>query len=235
MTDRSGPCDIVSGVKLAESMALIVPPVAELKRRSLSRADGESTMFPTLVVLRDDRVVAAVSTPRLEATMACAATVAVGMAPQMLAVAAQVSLPDGSHAIAYTTMTDEHRAALAVQPYSVTGDDITFGTPERGDPEDRSIMDQLAAAMNLDPLDAGAVSAAGGTSPAGDASPDDEGRENLSAERGRMVIDAGTCASLHRSVAGISGTVMFLPASPQHAEALLAHGMPPQVLLRPRP
>jgi len=226
----------VSGVNLAEAMALIVPPVTDLKRRSLVREDGETTLFPTLVVLREERVVAAVSTPRLEATLACAHTVAVGMAPQMLAVAAQVGLPDDSDAIAYTTMTEEHRAALAVQPYTVSGQEISFGVPERGDPDDHSIMEQLAAALNLAPLDASSVRA-GRAHP----SKDDEGGhegvagEHLSTERGRLVIDASTCASLHRSVAEIGGTVLFVPASDEHARALLDHGMPPQVMLRPGP
>jgi hypothetical protein len=225
----------VASVKLAEAMALIVPPVNDLKRRSLARPDHETTLFPTLVVLRDDRVVAAVTTPRLEATLSCAATVAVGMAPQMLALAAQVTLPDGSDAIAYTTMTDDHRAALAVQPYSTEGEEVAFGTPERGDPEDRSIMDQLAAALNLAPLDPTAVAAGPAQGPQPDeAPPSQSSRERISPERGRMVIDSGTCASLQRSVAGIGGTVLFVPASQDHARALLDHGMPTQVLVAPR-
>ncbi|MGB7448886.1 MAG: hypothetical protein WA892_07125 [Ornithinimicrobium sp.] len=221
-------------MNLAEAMALIVPPVNDLKRRSQARSDGETTLFPTLVVLRDDRVVAAVTTPRLEATLACAATIAVGLAPQMLALAAQVTLPGGSDAIAYTTMTEDHRAALAVQTYSTEDEHVTFGTPERGDPDDRSIMDQLAAALNLAPLDSSAVATGPAQPRPGDASTP-TGREpaRIPPERGRMVIDSGTCASLHRSVAGIGGTVMFLPTSAEHARDLLEHGMPQEVLLQP--
>lgn len=206
-------------------MALIVPPVNEFKRQSLRRSDGETTMFPTLVVLRGDRVIVAVITAKVAATLAVAHTVAVGLAPQMVALAAQVTLPDGSEAIAYTSMTSDHQAALAVQPYEVSDDGIAFGIPERGDPEDRTIMDELAKAMNHAPIDASSVSAKG-------SEPDAEA-EVISAERGRLVLDASTCASLHSSVKGISGTVLYIPESPEHAQDLIEHGMATDRLIGP--
>lgn len=220
-------------------MALIVPPVNDLKRRALQRADGETTMFPTLVVLRGDRVLVAITTPRTEATLGCAHTVAVGLAPQMLAFAAQVTLPDGSEGIAYTTMTSDHRAALAVQRYTVTPTnnnaeagttpEIAFEIPERGDPADRSIMDELAKAMTHPPLDPTKVSSgkvSSGKESAGEAEP-----SFISRERGRMVLDSGTCASLERSISGITGTVAYIASSGEHAVELTAHGMPTSVLL----
>ncbi len=216
-------------------MALIVPPVNDLKRRALQRADGETTMFPTLVALRGDRVLAAITTPRAEATLGCAHTAAVGLAPQMLAFAAQVSLPDGSEGIAYTTMTSDHRAALAVQRYTVAGSggpgappEITFDIPERGDPDDRAIMDELAKAMTHAPLDPTKVSAGKATdgAPADQVAPD-----FISRERGRMVLDSGTCASIERSITAIGGTVLYIAASGEHALGLTAHGMPTSVLL----
>ncbi|MGB3762382.1 MAG: hypothetical protein WA966_04105 [Ornithinimicrobium sp.] len=223
-------------MNLADAMALIVPPVNDLKRRALSRADGETTMFPTLVVLRGDRVLAAVTTPRAEATLGCAHTVAVGLAPQMLAFAAQVTLPDGAEALAYTTMTSEHRAALAVQRYAVTPPaaegstaQITFDIPERGDPSDRTLMDELAKAMTHAPLDPTKVSSSGSV-PA-DESADAPEPQFISRERGRMVLDSGTCASLERSVSGIAGTVLYVASSDEHAQELKAHGMPPGVLV----
>ncbi|MGB3595091.1 MAG: hypothetical protein WA994_13035 [Ornithinimicrobium sp.] len=223
-------------MNLADATALIVPPVNDLKRRALSRADGERTMFPTLVVLRGDRVLAAVTTPRAEATLGCAHTVAVGLAPQMLAFAAQVTLPDGAEAVAYTTMTSDHRAALAVQRYTVAPPtaegptvEITFDVPERGDPSDRTIMDELAKAMTHAPLDPTKVSS-GGSAPA-DQSADAPEPEFISRERGRMVLDSGTCASLERSLSGIAGTVLYIPTSDEHAQDLAAHGMPASVLL----
>lgn len=215
----------MTGVNLAAAMALIVPPVNEFKRQSLRRADGETSMFPTLVVLRDDRVVATIITAKVAATVACAHTVAVGLAPHMLALAAQVTLPDGSKGIAYTSMTSEHQAALAVQPYVLTDDGITFGIPERGDPEDHTIMDELAKAMNHAPIDASSVSAKS-------SEPDAE-TEIITPERGRLVLDASTCTSLHNSVKGIAGTVLFVAKSPEHAQALVDHGMPTDLLIGP--
>lgn len=215
----------MTGVNLAAAMALIVPPVNEFKRQSLQRADTEAILAPTLVVLRDDRVIAAIITPQAAATLACAHTVAVGLAPQMLALAAQVTLPDGPKGIAYTLMTSDHQAALAVQPYELTDEGITFGIPKRGDPEDHTIMDELAKAMNHAPIDASSVSAKSSA----------EGAEaqTLTPERGRLVLDASTCASLHSSVKGIAGTVLFVPGSPQHSQALIEHGMPSDLLIGP--
>lgn len=231
-------------------MALIVPPVNDLKRRSLQRADGETTMFPTLVVLRGDRVLVVITTPRTEATLACAHTAAVGLAPQMLAFAAQVTLPDGSEGIAYTTMTSEHQAALVVQGYTLTDPgtgaeaitEIDFGIPERGDPQDRAIMDELAKAMTHAPLDPTKVAAAPSSPSAPDdgspSAPDDGAPSEptfISRERGRMVLDSGTCASLERSVSGIAGTVLYIAGSGDQALEVTAHGMPPSVLLGPPP
>ncbi len=216
-------------------MALIVPPVNDLKRRALARPDGETTLFATLVALREDRVLAAVTTARMEATLASAHTVAIGLAPQMMAVAAQVRLPDGGGAIAYTTMTREHKAALAVQRYAVEDGEITFGIPERAEVEDRSIMDELARAMQHTPLDAGRVATRDAANHAAQAvsGEDQTGPEPdfIDADEGRMAVDAGTCASVQRSIAGIGGHVIYVAQSPEHATALLAHGMPHDVLL----
>lgn len=216
-------------------MALIVPPVNDLKRRALARPDGETTLFSTLVALRDDRVLAAVTTPRMEATLASAHTVAIGLAPQMVAVAAQVRLPDGGGAIAYTTMTREHKAAFAVQRYAVEDGEITFDIPERGEVEDRSIMDELARAMQHTPLDAGRVATRDAASHAaahvGGETETGPEPDFIPVDEGRMAIDAGTCASVQRSIADIGGQVIYVAASPQHATRLLAHGMPQGVLL----
>ncbi|CAN5554195.1 hypothetical protein BH23ACT6_BH23ACT6_25410 [soil metagenome] len=215
-------------------MALIVPPVNDLKRRALARPDGETTMFSTLVAVRDDAVLAAVSTPRMEATLASAHTVAIGLAPHLLAVAAQVRLPDGGGAIAYTTMTREHKAALAVQRYSVAGGEITFEIPERGEVEDRSIMDELARSMQHAPLDASRVAtrdAATGAADGAGAGESGAVPDFIPLDEGRMAIDAGTCASVQRSINGIGGNVVYVARSPEHATRLLAHGMPQDVLL----
>lgn len=226
---------MVADVLLSSAMALIVPPVNDLKRRALARPDGESTMFSTLVVLREDRVLAAVTTPRMEATLGSAHTVAVGLAPQLLAVAAQVRLPDGGGAIAYTTMTRELKAALAVQRYTVVDGEITFDIPERGEVDDRSIMDELARALQHQPLDSGRVATREATAQAAQTTQDDGAAatepEFIPAHEGRMAVDAGTCASVQRSIQGIGGSVIYIAEAPEHATRLLAHGMPQEVLL----
>ncbi len=216
-------------------MALIVPPIVDLKRRALARADGEHTMYPTLVALREERVLCVVSTPRMAVTLSTAHTVAVGLAPQLLCVAAQVIRPDGSEAIAYTSMTRDRSAGFALQPYAVrevsdeaqatVAAQIEFDTPERGQPSDRSLMEELARAMSHTPMDASRVARKGDVGPGG------TNPAMLPAEEGRLAIDAGTCASVQRSVVGVGGRTLYLAASGGHATRLLAHGMPEQVLL----
>jgi hypothetical protein len=218
-------CDILARVNLAQAMALIVPPVTNLKQRALTRSDGEHTMFPTVVALRDDRVLCVVTTPRMAVTLACAHTLAVGLAPQALALAAQVQLDDGGEAISYTVMSRERSAGFAVQPYAVRDGSLLFGTPEKGTPQDRGLMDELARAMSHAPLDATRVSRKDGADSAANPSflPEDEGR---------MALDSGTCASLQSKVAGVRGTTLYLARDGEHATRLLAHGMPQEVLLR---
>ncbi len=216
-------CDILARVNLAQAMALIVPPVTDLKQRALARADGEHTMFPTVIALREDRVLCVVTTPRMAVTLACAHTLAVGLAPQVLAVAAQVRLGDDSEAISYTVMSRERSAGFAVQPYAVREGSLLFGTPEKGTPQDRGIMDELARGMSHAPLDATRVSRNDAESAANAAF--------LPEEEGRMAIDAGTCASLQRKVAGVGGSTLYLARDGAHATRLLAHGMPQEVLL----
>lgn len=217
-------CDILARVNLAQAMALIVPPVTDLKRRALARSDGEHTMFPTVIALRDDRVLGVVTTPRMAVTLACAHTLAVGLAPQALAVAAQVRLGDGSEAISYTVMSRERNAGFAVQPYAVREGSLLFGTPEKGTPQDKGVMDELARAMSHAPLDATRVSR-------NDAADSAANPAFLSQEEGRMAIDSGTCASLQRKVAGVGGSALYLARDGAHATRLLAHGMPQEVLL----
>jgi hypothetical protein len=45
------------------------------------------------------------------------------------------------------------------------------------------------------------------------------------------VLDAGTARAAHGKVKGVAGQVLFLAGSPAHATALLAHGMPQELLL----
>ncbi|WP_153396932.1 hypothetical protein [Ornithinicoccus halotolerans] len=225
-------------MKLADAMALVVPAVQDLKRRSQRRRDGETRMNPTLVALRDDRVLCVVSTPRLEVSLACAPTLAIGLQPQLLVLAAQVRLPGreatqerpaqpAGEAIAYTTMNSRREGALAVQPYQVDDEgEVRFGRPEKGQPHDRQLLEQLAAAMGHMPLDPARVAPK-----QSEQTPRAAEAAFLPAEQGRLVIDAGTARSVHQKVAGAGGTVLYLAASGAHATRLLAHGMPQELLL----
>lgn len=236
---RGWVCDPVP-VNLAQAMKQIVPAVQDLKRRSLRQPGGETTMSPTLVALRDDRVLAVVTAPRLAVVLSCASTLAIGLAPQMLVVAAQVNLPEraagedlpaqeAGEGIAYTTFTREKEAGLAVQRYQVLDAQVVFAAPERGRPDDRTLMDELAKAMSHAPLDPAKVARKdpAGTEPAVDgASPD-----FIPVAEGRMAIDAGTVKSAYDRVKGIGGTALFVAADGTQATRMLAAGLPQECLL----
>lgn len=233
-------------------MKQIVPAVQDLKRRSLQQTGGETTMSPTLVALRDDRVLAVVTAPRLSVVLSCASTLAIGLAPQMLVVAAQVNLPEraasedlpaqeAGEGIAYTTFTREREAGLAVQRYQVRDGQVIFSAPERGRPDDRTLMDELAKAMSHAPLDPAKVAR---KDPAAEAAPKDPAAEVadqpgdassspdfIPAAQGRMAIDAGTVKTVYERVRGIGGTALFIAADGAQATRMLAAGLPQECLL----
>lgn len=223
-------------VNVAQTLALVVPAVQDFKRRSMTRRDGGQTMFPTLVAIRGDRVLCVVTAPRPAIALACAPTLAVGLAAQSLVFAAQADLPEraateeqeaqaGGAALAYTTMSRDREAAMAVQRYG-TGEDgeLLFGRPTKGRPSDRSVMDALAAAVSHEPLDPATVVDKQRSDAEG-------GKVYLPAERGRHVLDSSTATAVHGKVKGVAGTVLFLAGTGAHATALLAHGMPQELLL----
>lgn len=241
-----GLCDPVP-VNLAQAMKQIVPGVQDLKRRSLRQAGGEATMSPTLIALREDRVLAVITAPRLEVVLSCASTLAIGLAPQMLAVAAQVTLPEragsedlppqeAGEGIAYTTFTRDREASLAVQRYQVQDGEVVFTAPERGRPDDRRLMDELAKAMGHAPLDPAKVAR---KDPAGQTAGDQAGQapqapvspDFIPAAEGRMAIDAGTIKTTYERVKGIGGTALFVAADGTQATRMLAAGLPQECLL----
>jgi hypothetical protein len=135
-----------------------------------------------------------------------------------------VRLADDTEAISYTVMSRERSAGFAVQPYAVREGSLLFGRPEKGTPQDKGVMDELARAMSHAPLDATRVSR----------NHDEGSTANpsfLAEEEGRMAIDSGTCASLQRKVTGVGGSTLYLARDGAHATRLLAHGMPQEVLL----
>lgn len=226
-------CDPVP-VNLAQAMKQIVPAVQDLKRRSMHGED--TTMPPCLIALRDDRVVTVVTAPRLAAVIDCAQTLAIGLAPQMLVIAAQVNLPgreetddlpaqEEGEGIAYTTFNRDKQANLAVQRYLVRDGAVSFGPPERGRPDDRRLMDELAKAMSHDPLDPTKVARK-------DDVPEDGSLPTfLPEEQGRLAIDAGTVRTAYEKVRTIGGTALFIAADGTQATRMLAAGLPQESLL----
>lgn len=211
---------------IADIMALVVPPVTDLLRRTRSRGgtNGDEPMFPTIVAVRNDRVVAAVTSPRLQATLTCAQTLAVGLDPSALVVAAEADL-DGAPVLAYSLMTRDRRAKFAVQRLRLDGDQIRFAEPvDGGDPQDATIMRVLAEAMQQRPLDVTQVARKnrGGTF----------GEDLfLPAEQGRVVVDAGTMKTLHERVVGIAGQAVYVARSPEAAQLALEAGLPRPTLV----
>lgn len=241
-------------MKLAEAMKQIVPAVQDLKRRSLHQPGGETTMPVTLIALRDNRVLTVVTGSRMTAVLGCASTLAIGLAPQMLVLAAQANLPgrdesDGlpaqvaGDAIAYTTFNREREASLAVQRYEVRDGQVIFAAPERGRPDDRTIMDELAKAMSHEPLDPARVArkedvpgqdgtgASPGEAATADPSANGAPRTFIPEAEGRMAIDAGTVKAVHQKVQGIGGSALFLAADGIQATKMLAAGLPQECLL----
>jgi len=227
-------------VNLAQAMKQIVPAVQQLKRRSLSQPGGETTMSPALIALRDDRVIAVVQAPRLAAVTSCAHTLAIGLAPQMLVLAAQVNLPgrdasddlpaqEQGEAIAYTLFSSDKEASLAVQRYRVRDGQVSFGPPERGRPDDRTLMDELARAMAQAPLDPAKVARKEDQPIETDVQP--SAPTFIPQGEGRIAIDAGTVKAAYGTVRGIGGTALFLAADGAHATKMLAAGLPQECLL----
>lgn len=222
-------CDILCGVQIADIMALVVPPVTDLLRRTRSQGGtaGEQPMFPTIIAIRNDRVVAVVSSPRMAATLTCAQTMAVGLDADALVVAAQAEV-NGSPTLAYSVMTREAKAKFVLQTLQFDEDGrIGLSTPfDGGDPQDATILRMLAEAMQQRPVDVTQVARRdkGGTF----------GEEMfMPAEQGRVVVDAGTMATLHERVVGIAGEALYVARSPEAARLALEAGLPRQCLLIP--
>lgn len=86
-------------------------------------------MFPTLVAVRNERVVATLSSPRVGTTLTGATTMAVGLAPQALVLAAEGRV-DGRPAVTYAVMTRDLQASSALQDVLEQEGQVTFGVPQ---------------------------------------------------------------------------------------------------------
>lgn len=211
---------------IADIMALVVPPVTDLLRRTRARdgVHGDQPMFPTIIAVRNGRVVAAVSTPRLPATLSCAQAMAVGLGPEALVVAAQAEL-DGSPALAYSVMTRERTAKFVVQRLQLEPGRTLVAEPvDGGEPQDATIFRVLAEALQLEPMSVTQVARkdTGGTFGEG---------LFLPAEQGRVVVDAGTMRTLHQRVAGIAGQALYVARSPEAGQLALEAGLPRPCLI----
>lgn len=206
---------------IADIMALVVPPVTDLLRRTRSRGGthGDQPMFPTIIALRNERVVAAVSTPRMAATLSCAQTLSVGLGAEALVVAAQAEL-EGAPALTYSVMTRERRAKFVVQRIRFEDGQTLLADPaDGGDPQDATILRTLAEAMQQQPMEATRVARKdkGGTF----------GEDLfLPPEQGRVVVDAGTLKTLHERVAGIAGQAVYVARSPEAGRLAVEAGLP---------
>lgn len=182
-------------------------------------------MFPTIIALRNGRVVAGVSTPRTAATLSAARTLAIGVDAAALVLAAQAEV-EGRTALVYTVMTRDLRAKQVLQRVELgAGGGVGVGEPQDGGhPQDDTVVRVLAEAMGHRPLDVTRVARrdSGGTF----------GEElYLPAEQGRVVADAGTLRTLHERVRAIAGEVFYVPRSPEAARLALEAGMPRQALV----
>lgn len=208
-------------------MALVVPPVTELLRRSWAAQAGTAErqpMFPTLVAVRNDRVVATLGSPRRVATLTGATTMAVGLDPQALVLAAE-GVVEGRPVLTYAVMTRERQAKLVLQPLAEEGDEVRFGTPvDGGEPEDPTVLKVLAEAMAQRPIDPTKVARRDRSGTFGE-------DPFLPAEQGRVVVDAGTMSTLQERVQGIGGRALYLARSPEAGQLALEAGLPRTSLL----
>ncbi len=187
-------------------------------------------MFPTIVAVRNDRVLATVSTLRIEATMSAATTMAVGLDPQALVVATEARLDDRP-ALTYAVMTRERRARWVVQEIHEDGPEVRFSVPaDGGEPRGQAAgtLRVLAEALGQRPMDVSTVARQDRSGTFGEDT-------FLPPEQGRVVVDAGTMSTLHERVAEIDGQVLYLARSPEAGRLALEAGLPRACLLSPEP
>lgn len=207
-------------------MTLVVPPVNDLLRRART-ADGTAAgqpMFPTIIAIRNDRVVAVVSSSRMEATLSCAETLAIGTAPQALVVAAEATIEDRP-VLAYTLMTRERQAKTALQEIHQDHGAVTFSVPfDAGSPEDETVLRTLAQAISQQPMDVTKVSRKDLSGTFGE-------DHFMAPEEGRVVVDAGTISTLQKRVEGIGGRALYVARSREAGKLALQAGLPRTSLL----
>lgn len=210
-------------------MALVVPPVSDLLRRSRAAQDGTSgqqPMFPTLVAVRNERVVATLSSPRIGTTLTAAPTMAVGLDPQALVLAAEATV-EGRAVITYAVMTRERSAAFVLQDVVEEDGELHLGIPQdAGQPQDDRTLRVLADAMGQAPMDVSRISRKDRAGTFGEGT-------FLPPEQGRVVVDAGTVRTLQQRVQGIAGLALYVARSREAGRLALEAGLPRTCLLQP--
>lgn len=185
-------------------------------------------MFPTIIAVRGDRVVAVVSTPRVQATLAAAPTMAVGLAPTALVVATEAVLGEVDQALTYAVMTRERQAKWVLQEITTSDEgEVRFSVPvDGGEPtgQGAATLRLLAEALQQRPVDPSSVARTDRSGTFGE-------DPFLPAEQGRVVIDAGTMSTLHGRVEQIAGRALYLPRSPEAGRLALQAGLPRVCLL----
>lgn len=185
-------------------------------------------MFPTIVAVRNDRVVASVSTPRLAATLSCAQTLAVGLDAEVLVVAAEAVLDAGegsSTALTYTLMTRDRRGHYALQEVTDRDGEVGLSVPVNGGtPQDPRVLEVLADAMGQAPMPVDKVARKDHGGTFGE-------QPFMPAEQGRVVVDAGTMSTLHQRVREIGGQALYVARSPEAGRLALQAGLPRTCLL----
>lgn len=177
-------------------------------------------MFPTIIAVRHDRVVATVSTPRLPATLSAASTMAVGLDPQALVVAAEAMFDGETTALTYAVMTRERKAKWVLQEVLEQDGEVLFSVPvDGGTPPDDNVLKVLAEALHQRPVDVASVARKDRSGTFGE-------EPFLPPEQGRVVVDAGTVTTLHERVRGIAGQALYLPRSPEAARLAREAGLP---------
>ncbi len=247
-------------MEFTTALEQVMPSIQDVKRR-LMRERGPSTpLAPSLVALREERVLCAAQAPALDAVLDVAPTLCIGLAPQLVVLAAEMTYPieqnnpmtgepwqtgeaqdaarthDGvaqgwvRDGIAYTCMTRERKAAMYIQDVTVEGTEVTFADPVAAKPADTSLMDKLAAAMSYEPLDPSMVSRREGAPEPGPAKPE-VNPGYVPAAQGRLTLDAGAANTLHKKLAEADGNLVYIAASNEQAMKLMASGMPQDLLL----
>lgn len=207
-------------------MALVVPPVTEMLRRSRASQDGTSErqpMFPTLVAVRNERVVATVSSPRVGVTLTAATTMAVGLDPVALVLATEAHVDDRP-AVLYTVMTRERQAKVAVQWVEEKDGALGLSVPQDAGTPDETALKVLADAMSQQPLDPAKVARKDKGGTFGE-------RTFMAPEQGRVVLDAGTVTTLQERVQGVAGQALYLARSKDAGRLALEAGLPRACLL----